>query len=146
MRHPTHPALVHLPIACWVLVLPCDLATFWFGSIASTLASLLLAIGCSFAPLAMIAGLLDLARIVERQALRIAYLHMLLMLITSLIFTLRLVVGLDQWQPRPPDPQSLSLDIFGLICLLLGAWLGGELVYQHGIGTAQQRDKQETHA
>lgn len=94
----------------------------------------------------MIAGLLDLARIVERQALRIAYLHMLLMLITSLIFTLRLVVGLDQWQPRPPVPQSLSLDIFGLICLLLGAWLGGELVYQHGIGTAQQRDKQETHA
>ncbi len=143
MHHPLHPALVHIPVASWTLAVVADVAGIWFGMAAWQIAVALLAAGCLMALPAMLAGLVDFARIVAPTKLRDAYLHMGLMLLASTIFMLRLVLGLEQWQVRPPSQLSLTLDVAGLACLTVGGYMGGRLVYKHGVGVQHSADQRE---
>lgn len=94
----------------------------------------LLGVGCGMGVLAMLAGLLELSRVQEGLPLRDTYWHMSAMLLAFTLFTTRLLVGQDQWRPLAPDTVALCLDAAGFICLVVGGWLGGYLVYGHGIG------------
>lgn len=134
MRHPIHPALVHFPIACWSLAVVADFASLPFGELAWRWSCGLLIVGCSTAVIAMLAGLLELSRVPEGPPLRDTYWHMGVMLLAFTLFTLRLLLGLDQWQPVAPNGTALWLDVGGFVCLAVGGWLGGRLVYGHGIG------------
>ncbi|MGB6242699.1 MAG: DUF2231 domain-containing protein [Castellaniella sp.] len=134
MRHPLHPALVHFPVACWSLAVVSDLASLWVGEAAWRWSAGLLAIGCVTALAAMLAGLMELARIPDGPALRDTYWHMGIMLAAFALFTARLLTGLDQLQPLAPGWPALLLDVAGFIALAIGGWLGGRLVYGHGIG------------
>ncbi|CAM5184255.1 hypothetical protein CDEF62S_01330 [Castellaniella defragrans] len=134
MRHPLHPALVHFPVACWSLATFTDFAGLWLGESAWRWSAGLLTAGCAIAVLAMAAGLMELARVPDGPALRDTYLHMGAMLTAFALFTARLLVRLDHLQPLAPNTTSLWLDIFGFIALAIGGWLGGRLVYGHGIG------------
>lgn len=136
-RHPLHPALVHFPIACWTLATVADFTGLWLGEIAWRWSSGLLAVGCTMAVAAMAAGLVELARVPEGQAIRDAYVHMGAMLAALLLFIARLVWGLDGFQPVAPDLISLLLDAGGFLFLVAGGWFGAKLVYQHGVGRAQ---------
>lgn len=82
----------------------------------------------------MLAGLMELPRVPEGPAMRDTYLHMSVMLIAFALFTTRLLLRLDQLQPLAPDTVSLLLDAGGFLALAVGGWLGGRLVYGHGIG------------
>lgn len=134
MRHPLHPALVHFPIACWSLAVVADFAGLYFGEQAWRWSAGLLAVGCASALIAMIAGMVELARVPEGDALRDVYWHLGLMLSALALFSTRLLLRLDHLQPLAPDVLSLLLDAAGFICLAIGGWLGGRLVYGHGIG------------
>ncbi|WP_322999680.1 DUF2231 domain-containing protein [Castellaniella sp.] len=134
MRHPLHPALVHFPVACWSLSALTDFASLWLGEAAWQWSAGLLAVGCMMALAAMTAGLMELARIPDGPALRDTYWHMGVMLTAFALFTARLLIGLDHLQPLPPDALALLLDALGFIALAVGGWLGGRLVYGHGIG------------
>lgn len=134
MRHPLHPALVHFPVACWSLAVVADFASLWFGETAWQWSGGLLAVGCTIALAAMLAGLMELPRVPEGPAMRDTYLHMSVMLIAFALFTTRLLLRLDQLQPLAPDTVSLLLDAGGFLALAVGGWLGGRLVYGHGIG------------
>jgi len=134
MRHPLHPALVHFPVACWTLAVAADFVSLFSVESAWRWSAGLLAIGCSMAVPAMLAGLLELPRVPEGQPLRDTYWHMSANLLAFTLFTTRLLVGLDNWQPVAPDAVALWLDAVGLIGLGGGGWLGGRLVYGHGIG------------
>lgn len=134
MRHPLHPALVHFPVACWSLAAVADFAGLWLGKASWQWSAGLLAVGCAIAVIAMVAGLLELARIPEGPALRDAYLHMGLMLTAFALFTARLLLGLDHLQPVAPGTLALVLDAVGFVALATGGWVGGRLVYGHGIG------------
>lgn len=136
-RHPVHPALVHFPIACWTLAVGADYAGLWLGRAAWQWSAGLLTVGCTIAVIAMIAGLVEFARIPEGQAMRDAYLHMGAMLIAFSLFTARLLLRLDHLQPLAPDPVSLLLDAGGFAFLAAGGWLGAKLVYHHGAGRAR---------
>lgn len=133
-RHPLHPALVHFPIACWTLAVAADVAGLWLGGAAWRWSGGLLAAGCTMALAAVLAGLLELPRVAEGAALRDAYLHMTAMLAALTLFGARLLLRLDQWQPLAPNTVSLLLDLGGFAALTLGGWLGGRLVYHHGVG------------
>lgn len=133
-RHPLHPALVHFPIACWSLAVLSDFAGMWWGDAAWRWSGGLLAVGCLCALAAMTAGLLEMARIQEGDALRDATWHMALMLVAFTLFALRLMLRLDHMKPLPPNHMSLLLDTAGFLALALGGWLGGKLVYHHGVG------------
>lgn len=134
MRHPLHPALVHFPIACWTLAVVADLVGLWLGDLAWRWSAGLLAIGCSMAVLAMLAGMVELHRVPEGVAMRDAYWHMGLMLAAFSLFTARLLAGVGQMRPAPPDALCFVLDAGGFACLAVGGWLGGRLVYGHGVG------------
>lgn len=134
MRHPLHPALVHFPIACWTLSVITDLASLYFGETAWQWSTGLLSIGCGTALLAMMAGLMELSRIPEGPALRDTWLHMGAMSVALACFSARLLLRLDQLQALPPNVLSLVLDAAGFIALSIGGWLGGRLVYEHGVG------------
>jgi len=85
---------------------------------------------------AMLAGLLELSRVPEGPALRDSWLHMSLMLAAFVLFVARLLLCLDGSRPLPPDVWALGLDAAGFIALGIGGWLGGRLVYGHGVGRA----------
>lgn len=134
MRHPLHPALVHFPVACWSLAVVSDFASLHFGEAAWRCSAGLLAVGCGMAILAMLAGLLELSKVPEGQPLRDTYWHIGLMLAAFSLFTVRLLLGLEQFQPVAPNLALLCVDVGGGISLVVGGWFGGRLVYQHGIG------------
>lgn len=134
MRHPLHPALVHFPVACWSLAVAADFASLHFGAAAWSWSGGLLAVGCEMAVVAMLAGLLELARVPEGVAMRDAYLHMSAMLVALLLFATRLLLRLDHLKPLAPNIASLLLDTGGFLALAAGGWLGGKLVYGYGVG------------
>ena len=134
MRHPLHPALVHFPVACWSLAVLADFAGLRFGAAAWSWSGGLLAVGCAMAVLAMLAGMMELARVPEGAALRDAWWHMGAMLTAFTLFTARLLLRLDHFQPLEPDVTSLLLDAGGFLALAVGGWFGGRLVYGHGVG------------
>lgn len=134
MRHPLHPALVHFPVACWSLAVVADFASLHFGAAAWSWSAGLLAVGCAMAVVAMLAGMLELPRVPEGPALRDAYLHMGLMLTALTLFAARLLLRVDHFTPLAPDALSLALDACGFLALAGGGWMGGKLVYGHGIG------------
>ncbi len=133
-RHPLHPAVVHFPIACWSLATAADFAGLWFGEAAWRWSAGLLAVGCVMAVAAMVAGLVELARVPDGEAMRDAYAHMGAMLVALALFGTRLVLGLDDFRPLAPDAVALLLDACGFASLVVGGWLGAKLVYSHGIG------------
>lgn len=133
-RHPLHPALVHFPVACWSLAVAADFAGLRWGETSWQWSGGLLAVGCGMALLAILAGLMELPRVPEGPALRDVYLHMAAMLAALTFFGLRLILRLDHLRPMAPDGVSLLLDACGFIALVAGGWLGGRLVYGHGIG------------
>ena len=134
MRHPLHPALVHFPVACWSLAVVADFASLHFGAAAWAWSGGLLAVGCAMAVVAMLAGLLELARVPEGVAMRDAYLHMSAMLVALLLFATSLLLRLDHLKPLAPNVASLLLDTGGFLALAVGGWLGGKLVYGYGVG------------
>lgn len=134
MRHPLHPAVVHFPVACWSLATASDFASLWLGETAWQWSAGLLTVGCGMAVLALIAGLIELVRVPEGDALRDTYLHMAAMLTAFALFTARLLLRQEGLQPLPPDGVALVLDAVGFTAMAVGGWLGGRLVYGHGVG------------
>jgi uncharacterized membrane protein len=57
-----------------------------------------------------------------------------LMLGALTFFATRLLLRLDHLHPLAPDAVSLLLDAAGFLCLVVGGWFGGKLVYGHGVG------------
>jgi uncharacterized membrane protein len=134
MRHPLHPAIVHFPVACWSLAVAADFAALRFGAVAWGWSGGLLAVGCAMALAAMAAGLLELPRVPEGAAMRDAYWHMGAMLVALTLFATRLLLRWDHNQLLAPDTISLLLDASGFLALAVGGWMGGRLVYDHGVG------------
>lgn len=145
MRHPLHPALVHFPIACWVLVLPCDIAKLvisWssidpvaWGRV-ECLSALLLIVGLILALPAMLAGLMDLNKVQgNTPALKVANYHMLLMCSAWAIYLISLLLRIDGLSiTNEPGLAAILIAMLGFITLLVGGWYGGELVYRYRIG------------
>ncbi|MEZ5545534.1 MAG: DUF2231 domain-containing protein [Lysobacteraceae bacterium] len=137
MRHPFTRALVHFPIACWSLAVVADFAGLYLGETAWRWSAGLLIVGCAMALPAMLAGVVELVRVPEGEALRDAYWHMTAMLLATALFTARLLLRQDRLHALPPDALALTLDALGALALGIGGWLGGRLVYGHGVGTTR---------
>lgn len=86
------------------------------------------------AVLAMLAGLVELMRVPEGPAMRAAYWHMAAMTLAFSVFTTRLLLGVKDFSPIEPNAVLLWLDAAGFATLAVGGWLGGQLVYEHGVG------------
>ena len=130
-RHPIHPMLVPLPIGLWIFALVADLIhaggstnTAW-----TTVAFYCIGGGILGALLAALPGLIDLLSLPEGPR-KTALLHMTLNLIVVALFAINFWLRMD----APANPGKLVwLSLIAVGLLAISGWLGGKMVYEHGI-------------
>lgn len=138
MGHPLHVPLTHFPLALWPIAFLADLAYAWSGSpFWWSFAFWNVAGGLAIGSLTLLTGFYDFLFIPEDKpaAGQTALWHMMVMLTAAGLFTVSLFLH------RGSGPLSHSQFVLALVfsgsgALLLqwGGWLGGRLVYHHGIG------------
>ncbi|HEY6094782.1 MAG TPA: DUF2231 domain-containing protein [Gallionellaceae bacterium] len=146
MAHPIHPALAHFPVACWSLCTIGDIASLaladqrvWFTS------GVLLVIGLAAAVAAMVAGLFELGKIAgDSAAMQVANWHMYLVVAAWSLYALSLSMRLNGSTFIRPNGVAIGLSVLGFSILCAAGWLGGTLVYGHGVGV-NARHNPESH-
>lgn len=141
MKHPLHPALVHFPVACWSLATLADVAGLWWTRWPLwQLSAAMLAVGCAVGLLAAAAGLLELLKLSpEHPAAADANRHMLLALTAWCLYAGSLFLRMKHLQPAEPGALAIAAGVAGFLALGATGWLGGKLVYVHGVGNADGR-------
>lgn len=141
MSHPLHPALVHFPVACWSLGTLADLAGLWWTRWPLwQLSAAMLAVGCATGLLAAAAGLVELLKLPpEHPAAADANRHMLLALTAWSLYAGSLFLRTRDLMPIEPDAIAIAASIAGFLALAATGWLGGKLVYVHGVGRADAK-------
>jgi uncharacterized membrane protein len=130
--------LVVFPIGLWVFSLVSDFifVTGVGGPVWSTIAAYTMAGGLVGALLAAIPGLIDLLSIRDPQVKKVGLTHMTLNLIVVVLYAinlwLRLATGSGTGLP-------MVLSIVAVLMLGISGWLGGELVYRHGVAVGGRR-------
>ncbi|HEY5802650.1 MAG TPA: DUF2231 domain-containing protein [Lysobacter sp.] len=139
MKHPLHPALVHFPVACWSLASGSDLVGMLWIPSAWQLASVLMAIGTLVATVAMAAGLAELPDLEPGTAVaRDARHHMLFASAAWSCYAASLLMRIQVETWAHPGPLAIGLGLAGFAALCGAGWMGGKLVYLHGIGVRRQ--------
>ena len=135
MAHPIHPALVHFPIACWSISTIADIAGLQLGGQLWWIAGVLLVLGTLTAIAAMLAGLVELGKIDEQSpATQVANHHMTLMTVAWVLYAISLFMRMEGTGLTQPGWVEICLSGIGFLFLCVGGWLGGLLVYGHGVG------------
>jgi uncharacterized membrane protein len=128
--------LVHFPIVFWSCAVAADVfGMFSHAELAAGVAFGTLALGCVSGLLAMIAGVLDFLDVPKDSPARdAAVMHLMAMCSAWLIFLVAL--ALHGYPPTTPVPiAALIASATGFLAMAYGAWLGGKLVYEFGVGT-----------
>ena len=132
-KHPIHPMIVPLPIGLWVFSLICDVIyrTASDNPLWDEMALYSLLVGIGGALLAAIPGFIDFLSIADPRAKRVALTHLILNLVVVALY------AVNAWM-RTESPAGSStpflLSILAILLLSVSGWLGGELVYRHGVG------------
>ena len=138
LGHPVHPILTDFPIALWSTSLLGDIAAAWLGQMAyREFAFWALALGLVIAAPTIVAGLIDYAAIPQgHPAITRATWHMAFMLGAATVYTCSLIAHIDRFSSsRVAMWTSMGLSGAGLVLLMIGGWLGGELIFRYGIGS-----------
>lgn len=134
--HPIHAMLVPFPIVCFTLVLVSDI-TYWRTSnlMWHDFSSWLLLAGLIVGALAALAGAVDFIARREVRAQKPAWPHAIGNVVVMIIAVVNsLVHAGDGWTAIVP--WGLILSAATVLLLLVTAWLGGSLVYRHGVGVS----------
>lgn len=136
MGHPIHPMLIPFPIALWVFSLVADVVYVWRDNPAwGWIAFYSLGGGILGAILAAPFGIIDYFSIRDKRVSRIAAWHarfnVLALLLFAASFYLRTRSGASMIGGSLTIPLVLSA--LGVASVALSGWLGGELVYKHGV-------------
>jgi uncharacterized membrane protein len=131
-KHPIHPMLIALPIGLWIFSLVCDVVYLmdWGGILWKDMAFFTMLGGLCGALLAAIPGFIDYRSITDPQVQRIGWWHMVVNLSVVALFALNayLRMGGD-----PGNRLPVLLSVLGICLLGVSGWLGGEMVYVHGV-------------
>ena len=142
--HPIHPMLIPFPIALWVFSLIADVIYLWRGNPVwrDWIAFYALLGGIIGAALAAVFGIIDWLSIKDREVKKVADWHARLNVIALLIFAagfyLRTTSGAGLVGGSYTIPFVLS--VVGVILITISGYLGGELVFRHGVAVDIQSD------
>ena len=140
-KHPIHPMLVAIPIGLLIFSMAADLIFLfgWGGLVWKAVALYTIAGGIVGALMAAVPGFIDFTSITDRRVRKIAVLHMVANLtvvgLFGLSFWLRLV--------NPLGRLPIAVSAIATVLLILGGWLGGHMVFVHGMGVAEQHKRAE---
>jgi uncharacterized membrane protein len=141
--HPTHPPLTDVTIGLYtgaaafgvlsaVGVSERNLAIAWW---------LALVAGLVVTGPTAVTGLLDWLKIGRGSALwRTATAHLLAMLTASVVLLAAAIVGHGGYVDREVPDGALALTLIGFALLTLGGWLGGTVVFVHGMRVVNEKN------
>lgn len=135
--HPIHPALAHLPIGLWFAAVLWDFIGWWRSTEALwwQMSYWCLALGLLAALPTIATGLIEFFALREDETvIKAATAHMMAMAAAAAIFGASWVLRAKAGAANAPTEWGFALDLAGAAVLTLGGWLGGSLVYRHGIG------------
>ncbi len=139
-KHPIHPMLIVFPIGLWVFSFVCDLVWLAGGAaIWRDVAFYTMAGGILGALMAAIPGVADFLSIRDPQVRLVAWAHLLINLSVVALYAVNL--WLRTWTP-PLAVLPVVLSAIAVILLAISGWLGGELVYVHGLGVEAARPEE----
>jgi uncharacterized membrane protein len=134
--HPLHPPLTDAAIGAYTLataaaclhvagvVSRSGTAAWWIG----------LVIAIVFGLLAAVTGLADWITITRGTPLwRTATTHMLVMVTATVVFVVAVIWGHAGYTRGHVDAGPFALTVIGWATLLVGGWLGGAIVFVHGM-------------
>jgi uncharacterized membrane protein len=136
-KHPIHPILVAIPIGLCTFSFFADIIRLaglagpaWFD-----VAKYAIAGGIVGALIAAIPGFIDYLSISDARVRDIAFAHSVTALFVVALY------GLSLWMRWSGDAGLLPVTISGVGLVLLGlvGWLGGEMVFVHGMGMAEEK-------
>jgi uncharacterized membrane protein len=130
--HPIHPMLVPLPIGLFVFSFVADLiARYGAADPWTSVAFYTMAGGVVGALLAAPFGLIDLLSLSRNtRARRIGMAHMAINLAIVVLYLFNLAL---RWQGAPVEGAPFLLSLVAILSLLVSGWLGGHMVYVHGV-------------
>jgi uncharacterized membrane protein len=132
LKHPIHPMLVPFPIGLWIFSLLSDIiyGFGWGGPIWNDIAFYTMAGGIVGGLAAAVPGLIDYWSLTDPEPARLAKIHMILNVTIVGLFLVNL------WLRTillPGATLPVILSAVGVAGLSVSGWLGGELVYVHGV-------------
>jgi uncharacterized membrane protein len=142
--HPIHPMLIPFPLALWFFSLIADLIYLWRGNPVwrDWIAFYALLGGIIGAVAAAIFGIIDWLAIKDRVVKKVADWHARLNVIALLLFAASFYLrtaGGSEWVGGSYT-VPLLLSIVGVILITVSGYLGGELVFKHGVAVNPQND------
>lgn len=136
-NHPIHPMLIPLPIGLWIFSLVCDLVYRFLSDnvVWDEVAFYTMAGGLVGALIAALPGFIDFLSLQDSTVRRIALTHMLVNLTTVALYAVNLWLRTTS-PPGAGLPTALS--VVGVLLLGVAGWLGGELVFRHGVAVERE--------
>jgi len=133
--HPLHPPLTDATVGAYTVATVAGVVGGLGGWESKTATAwwLALAIGLALTLPTALTGLIDWFELWERPAWRTATLHMVTMLFSASLFGLAAGLGFRGFVRGEVPPGPLILTIAAFAVLTLGGWLGGTLVFVHGV-------------
>ena len=132
--HPIHPMLIPFPIAFFIGAFATDIIYTQSANLMWQYFSIwLITAGLVMGGLAAVFGFIDYFANRRVRALRPATPHMLLNVLAMILSLVNAFVhSRDGW--RAVMPEGIILSGLVVLILLVSGWLGGSLVYRHGVG------------
>ena len=131
--HPIHPMLVPFPIAFLVGALLTDIAFVRGGSAFwAEASSWLIGAGIVSALLAALFGFIDFFGERRIRELKAARYHMMGNLLAVVLSLVNFVVRLDD-SAGAIEGLGIALSAIVVLLLLFNGWMGGHMVYRHGV-------------
>lgn len=147
MRHPLHPLMVHIPVGMWIASFVSDIVFMVGGdSNLAVTAYYTMLIGLVGAIFAAITGLAEFVAIPkDSQPRALARTHLMLNVVVTVLYFINFLSrnGLEAGAPSLVTQGQFILSIFSIAVLGISGYIGGLMVYNHGIGYKPQlRDRE----
>ncbi len=134
--HPLHPPLTDATIGTYTFATVAAITDVfgWTNHVGAQAWWFALLVGLAFTALTATTGLLDWLTITWGSELwKTATAHLLTMVSATVFFGLAAIFGHDQFVRGDVTGSGLVLTLVGFCLLTVGGWLGGAIVYVHGM-------------